>query len=635
VVHWPSGQVQDFRDLAIDQRYTVTEPPGAAPATLAAESPPAPSQFAEVTKAANLGLLARSGPARPDSRQPLLPLRFNLRGPALAAADVDGDGRQDLIMGGTVKEPVRIVPARDSAAYAGPQVLEPKAPGNVNSDDGPLLAFDADGDGTIDVLYARAAPGPDAELTDDNLRLLFNDGHGHFRAAPSGAVPELRLRAGAIAAADYDRDGRLDVFVGARMSPGRYPLAPHSALWANRGGRFEDVTGRVAPLLRDVGMVTSALWSDVDDDGWSDLLVALEWGGIRYFHNDGGTSFSDRSAAAGFSSAGMGWWTSLAAADFNGDGRMDYVAGNVGLNTPYHASPEHPALLFHGAFRSGGAPQIIEAYYEGDQLHPRHTLWDLGAQIPSLLKRFPKNDACARATLEEILGADRLAAAQRFAATELRSGVFLSRKDGSHAFEPLPRRAQIAPLQGTVAGDFDGDGHADVYAVQNSYAPIPPVGRFDGGLSQLLLGDGHGHFTPVPPAQSGLVVPGDARALVTLDLADDGWPDFVVSRNDDTSLAFRNQGAPGRHVLHVVLRGPPGNPTAIGARVTVELADDSTQVAEIAAGSGCFGQSSASCFFGYPDKIPPHRLRVRWPSGVTTEHDVESSPPSLTIAAPR
>jgi hypothetical protein len=278
---------------------------------------------------------------------------------------------------------------------------------------------------------------------------------------------------------------------------------------------------------------------------------------------------------------------------------------------------------------------MVEAYYEGDHLYPWRGRLDLGSTIPSVLKRYPRNNSYARATLGEILGEDRLAAARRFAATELRSGVFLSQADGTYRFEPLPRIAQIAPLQGVVAGDFDGDGHADIYAVQNSYAPIASVGRFDGGLGQLLRGDGHGHFTPVPGAKSGLFVPGDAKALAVLDLDQDGWPDFLVSRNNDTTMAFRNGGVTGRSMLRVHLRGPAGNPTAVGARITVELADGSTQTSEVCAGSGYYSQSSAAAFFGYPGTNPPKKIRIRWPAGLTSESEVNPGVANLTLSSPR
>ena len=351
---------------------------------------------------------------------------------------------------------------------------------------------------------------------------------------------------------------------------------------------------------------------------------------MKYFHNNQGRGFEDWSGRAGFAAAGTGWWTSIAAADFNGDGRIDYVVGNVGLNTQYHADPAHPALLFSGDFKGDGSTQLIEGYYEGEKLYPWRSRKFLSAVIPSILKRFSTNISYAQATLGEILGEEKLAAARRFAATELRSGVFLSQPDGTYRFEPLPRIAQIAPLQGLVAGDFDGDGRADIYAVQNSYAPIPAVGYFNNGLGQLLRGDGRGHFTAVPVAESGLVVPGDAKALAVLDLDGDGWPDFLVSRNNNTTLAFRNGGVPGRNPLRMVLRGPAGNPTAVGARITVELADGSTQTSEVYAGSGYYSQSSPACFFGYPDSNPPKHIRVRWPSGAATVFD--GPPPSATLS---
>ncbi len=309
------------------------------------------------------------------------------------------------------------------------------------------------------------------------------------------------------------------------------------------------------------------------------------------------------------------------------------MVGNVGLNTPYHATPEHPALLFSGSFGETPAVQSIEAYYEGEKLYPWRTRKELGAQIPSLLRKYSRNDAYARATLGEILGEDKLAAARKFAATELRSGVFLSQPDGTYHFEPLPQLVQIAPLQGLVAGDFDGDGKADIYAVQNSYAPVPEVGRFDGGLSQFLRGDGQGHFTAVPPRESGLMVPGDAKALAAVDLDGDGWPDFLLTRNNATALAFHNQGVAGRHSLRVALRGTAGNPTAVGAQVSLEMADGSRQTAEIFAGSGYYTQSTPACFFGWTDANPPRRLHLRWPNGSTSTAEVPANSVTLTISA--
>ena len=177
-------------------------------------------------------------------------------------------------------------------------------------------------------------------------------------------------------------------------------------------------------------------------------------------------------------------------------------------------------------------------------------------------------------------------------------------------------------MQGIVAGDFDGDGHADIYAVQNSYAPIPAIGRFDGGLSQLLRGDGRGSFTAVPPAESGLLVRGDAKAVVAVDLDGDGWADFLVTRNNDTMLAFRNKGVAGHRSLRVSLRGPAGNPSGIGANVTAEFTDGSTQSAEVGTSAGYFSQSGGGVFFGYREANPPRAIRVRWPAGSVTVHAV-------------
>jgi hypothetical protein len=469
--------------------------------------------------------------------QPLAPLQLDRRGPEIAIADLNGDGRADVVLGGTSAQPLRVALQQADGTF---RIFLPEdgpRPGLL--DDGPLLLADVNGDGAPDLIVSRSGTAVAAGSPEYQPRILLNDGTGALHAANPGLLPELHLNAGALAAADFDRDGRVDFFIGARSQPGAYPLSPDSALVRNVGGRFEDVTDLLAPGLRKPGMVTAARWSDLDRDGWPDLLLALDWGTVKYFHNEAGRGFTDRSAAAGFAAAGAGHWSSLATADFNGDGRPDYVAGNVGLNTIYRASAEHPARIYHGDFAGNGVLLAVEALDEGGRLFPRATRKDLGARVPAVLKKFPRNDGYARATLAEILGADRLAGAQALAITELASGVFLSQGDGTFRFVALPRLAQLAPLQGIVAGDFDGDGKADAYAVQNSFAPLPSIGRFDGGLSQLLLGDGRGGFVAVEPARSGLVVPGEAKRVVAADLDGDGTPEFVVSRNGAPLLVFQ------------------------------------------------------------------------------------------------
>ena len=630
VVTWPSGHSQTFENLAVDRRYTITEPSQPIPLPAAPALPP--GQFAEEGPPAGATPKSREEPVDETYLQPLLPSRLNPRGPGLAVGDVFGNGRDDVVIGGTTLDPLRILHADAAGSFMPADSTQVATDATV--DDGPLLLFDSAGTGHEDLLVTKGGNALPAGSQEYQPRLFLNDGHGGFHPAPHDTLPPLLLSAGAAVAADFDHSGRLGLFIGGRVLTGQYPLAPQSALLANRGGRFEDVTDAVAPGLRNVGMVTAALWTDVDGDGWPDLLVALEWGNVRYFHNDKGKTLEDWTQRAGFAAAGTGFWTSLAAADFNGDGRLDYVVGNLGLNTHFRASPEHPALLYSGDFKGDGSTQLIEAYYEGETLFPWRSRRDLGAAIPSILKRFPTFDSYARATLGEVLGDDKLSKAQRFAATELRSGVFLSQPDGTYRFEPLPRIAQISPLQGIVTGDFDGDGHADIYAVQNSYAPIPSVGRFDGGLSQLLRGDGKGHFTPVSPAESGLVVDGDAKALAVMDATQDGWPGFCVTRNNNTVLMFRNGGVAGHKSLRISLRGAPGNPTAVGARITVAYADGSAQTSEVCAGSGYYSQSSAAAFFGRTPDNPPRKISVRWPTGATSEQDFPTEARTLTLTEP-
>jgi hypothetical protein len=592
-VDWPSGHQQSFRDLSADRRLTITEPAGPA-------QPRAPHAPAALFTATVLERLVREVPEADANPQALLPFRFDRRGPALAV--LPKEGGDQLLLGGTTRDP-----------------LKGFAPDSL--DDGPLLVFEANGDGYPDLLQTKAGTsrpfGPEYQP-----KLHLGSATG-FTPAELPAIPQST---GAAIAADYDRDGDLDVFLGARVLPGRYPLSPRSAFLRNDGGRFTE-----APLPQngELGLVGSAVFSDLDADGWPDLLLATEWGTVLYLHNDQGQGFSDRSVAQGFTQSGF--WSSITTADFNGDGKPDYAVGNLGLNTPYQSGP---AILFHGRFGDGGPPLILEAIQENNQLYPRRSRNELGPRITGLLRRFPRHNDYAKATLNDIVGASRLSRARRFEATELHSGVYLSQPGGPHRFTPLPWPVQLAPVQGMVALDLTGDGHPDLALVQNSHAPTPSLGRFTGGLGVILANDGRGGFTALDPQQAGFVVPGDAKALVVDDLNGDGWPDLVASRNDEPVLAFRHGGIPGRRPLRVVLQGPPGNPTALGARLTFTLPDSSTRTTELTAGSGYYSQSSPALFLALPPG--PVSLAITWPNGAKSTHVPESNGRTdAVIVAPR
>jgi enediyne biosynthesis protein E4 len=629
-VEWPSGAQQKFMDLAVDRRYTITEPAEPPAITL---SRARPVQFTEMGASLQLNVANHEKPFNDQARQPLLPLRLSRSGPAATFADLDGDGEDDLAVGGVAGEPGQLF-----SNLGGGQFLA--YGGNVFRDassvaDGPILAFDADADGDIDLLVTKSGVAGLADAAVYQPRLFLNEGRGRFLPAPAGMLPSLPISVGAVAAADFEHTGRLGIFIGGRVAPGRYPQAPHSVLLASREGRLIDVTAEMAPMLASRGMVTSALWSDVDGDSWPDLLVTYEWGSVACYRNVDGKRLEDATEKLGFATVGTGWWRSLAAADFNGDGRTDYAVGNVGLNTPYRATSSTPALLYANVTVENSGPQLVEAKFEDGKDYPQRDREAIVKAFPSLTLRFPTAESYAKATLEEVFTPEVLNAAAKYTASEFRSGIFLSQPDGTYKFTALPRLVQLAPIYGMVAGDFDGDGKTDLMAVGNSYAPIPEVSRFDGGVGWLLCGDGHGGFIPVSPADSGFIVRRDAKALVTADLNQDGWPDLFVTRNNDVALTFLNHKLANRNSFGVALRGTAGNPTAVGARLTLRLTDGSTQMAEVAAGSGYFSQSATTLFFGYPDSAAPVSLKVRWPDGRESERAFTAAPPKLLrISAP-
>ena len=415
-----------------------------------------------------------------------------------------------------------------------------------------------------------------------------------------------------VVAADYDRDGDLDLFVSGRIIPGKYPLTPNSRLLQNDGGKFTNVPQSVAPL-QDIGLVTSAVWSDVDNDGWIDLLVAQEWGPIKYFRNDEG-KLIDQTYLSGLSEI-LGWWNGITAIDVDNDGDMDYAATNFGLNTKYHASFEHPTLLYYGDFNSNGQQNIVEAEFEDETLFPVRGLSCSSNAIPHLTSKFDSYTSFARADLSEIYEPTCLKESKRCEANTLESGVFIN-DGGKFKFKPFPRLAQVAPGFGLVAGDFDGDDYADLYAVQNFYGPQVETGRMAGGVSVMLKGNGDGTFETMPPRDSGLYVGGDAKSLTTADLNADGRLDLVAGINNDNLKAFE-QSDRSQKQLMIRLHGKDGNTFAAGARINVKFDNGTSRSVEAAAGDGYLSQSAPLINIGMPDGIKVVDIEVRWPDGTS------------------
>ncbi len=617
-VEWPGGGRQEFAQLAADQFYTIQELEKS-PAPLAANTP-APAYFLPVPV---LNQALHEAETMDDfKRQPLLPWKLSSLGPGMAWGDVDGDGHEELFLSGTTKRGGQIYFRNDAGTF------ESGAAENTKSlfmEMAPLF-FDANGDGSADLYVASG--GYLGELGDDHFRhrLWLNNGKGHFTSAPTNVLPRILESGGAVAAADFDRDGDLDLFFGGRLVPGKYPLPPASRLLRNDGGKFSDATESLAPRLARAGMVTSALWTDVDNDGWVDLMATCEWGPVRYYHNEQG-KLVEQTETAGLAQR-LGLWNSIAAADFNHDGQMDYAVGNLGLNTRYQATPAAPLRLYYGDLAETGEPQLLEAEMTAEGWVPVRGKTAMDMAFPHLQAICPTFHSYAEARVDSLFSTKALESAFQVTVNTLESGVLLNDGKGHFNFQPLPRLAQNAPVFGLAILDANGDGNPDIVMAQNFYAPQPETGHMDGGAGWLMLGKGDGAFEPVAPERSGLLMPGDAKSLTVIDLNEDGWPDLAAGINQDNMLAFSNQRVAGQRPVAVQLRGLAGNPTAAGARVTLAPKNGPKQVVEAAAGGGYLSQSTRTLFWSLPMEAEA-ALEIRWPDGKTSTHVAGTSTPQI------
>ncbi len=520
-VIWPDGRYQLLTGLSVDRMVTMRQSDGMRDAGCGMRclrsrdasriSHLASRRFQPMDPRRALNYRQPRATSVDYSVQPLLPYEPSAQGPPIAVADVNGDGLDDVFIGGANGVPGRLFIQRKDGSFVESVQGQPWV-ADKDYDDWGALFFDANGDGLPDLYVAscgyRHAPG--SGLLHD--RLYINRGGGRF-VRDSQALPPMPTCTASVAAGDFTGDGRLDLFVGGRLTPRNYPYPTRSYLLRNDAGHFTDVTEEVAPeLSKPGGMITAAVWVDLDGDGRLDLVTAGEWMPLQFYHNDG-SHLRNVTAAVGLPPL-RGWWYSLAVGDFNHDGHPDLVAGNVGLNFAYTTSSHGRFGIYAGNFAGNQTPDIVLTQEVGGTEYPVFGRAKLGPTIYPVALRFPTYASFAAASMAQLFGVDQLGRALHYQADTFASVYLQNNGKGSFTVMPLPQLAQIAPIRGIVVDDVDGDGNLDLIVAGNLFDTEPNTAPADAGNGLWLKGDGRGHFTPVPAVESGFLAPRTGLALI-------------------------------------------------------------------------------------------------------------------------
>jgi hypothetical protein len=516
-VFWPDGRYQVLTGLEVDRLVTVKQADATQHrrAEFGRSAPPASERlFTALDATSGLAYEHQTTSAVDYTAQPLLPYMISRQGPPVAVADVNGDGLQDVFVGGVAGAARKLFLQGKDGHFAASAERQPWEADQMLEDWGAVF-FDANGDGLPDLYVASGgyhlAEG--SPLLQD--RLYVNRGGGRF-VRDSAALPPMFTSTAAVRVGDFNGDGRPDLFVGGRLSPRRYPYPARSYILRNDGGRFTDVTEQVAPeLIRAGGMITDAVWVDLDGDERLDLVTVGEWMPIRFYHNDG-RRLQEVTSATRLPSM-RGWWYSIAVGDFDRDGRPDLVAGNLGLNYSYAASRDSVFGVYAGSFSGNlGTDVVLTQRIDGKEV-PLAGMVPLGRELYQLSIRYPTYAAFSTATMAQLFGQPALDRALHYQVDGFASVVLHNDGGGAFSATALPTLAQIAPIRGIVVQDFDGDGNLDLLVAGNLYDAEPNTPRADAGNGLWLRGDGHGRFVPVSPRASGFLAPHDVAGLALLD----------------------------------------------------------------------------------------------------------------------
>jgi enediyne biosynthesis protein E4 len=526
-VIWPDGMEQVLKNVAANQTLHISYTDANQKYNF---NTVPPELFSDVTERVKLNHTHKESKFNDFEKESLLPHTMSDLGPGMAVRDVNHDGWDDFYIGGAKGYPGKLyLQTRNGfSATADQPWLK-----DMNYEDMKSAFFDADGDGDPDLYVVSGSNEYEEGSPFLQDRLYLNDGSGSFSRAPE-ALPPAAISGSCVKACDFDGDGDPDLFVGGRQKPGQYPLPVSSRLLRNdsRKGNagFTDVTADVCPRLNNIGMVTDAVFTDIDGDKKPDLVITGEWMSIRIFKNTG-TTFTEITEKSGLSDE-TGWWNCVISADFDHDGDMDLVAGNLGLNYKYKASKKYPFELYSRDFDNNGKLDLVPAYYNNDTLYPLHGLRSSSAQLPFIKQKFTTFDEFARATLTDVYGAENLKNALHYKATNFANCYMENKGNGEFTVHPLPNPAQIFPVSSIIAEDIDGDGNLDLIIAGNLYGSEVETPRNDAGIGLYLRGDGAGNFVPLPARETGLLIRGDTREIAMIRLGKNATRGIIVAKNN-------------------------------------------------------------------------------------------------------